>query len=42
MKTIKHLLLMTLSGVLLITATSQAAEFSQRELAYMPAMPTLR
>ncbi|MEA2080856.1 MAG: amidase [Pseudomonadota bacterium] len=37
MKMIKHLLLMTISGLLLLAGTSNAAEFTQRELAYMPA-----
>ena len=37
MKVIKHLLLMTISGLLLLAGTSNAAEFTQRELAYMPA-----
>ena len=37
MKMIKHLLLMTISGLFFVAGTSNAAEFTQRELAYMPA-----
>jgi amidase len=37
MKMIKHLLLTIISGLFFVTGTSHAAEFTQRELAYMPA-----
>lgn len=37
MQTIKNLLFVTISGLILATGTSYAAEFTQRELAYMPA-----
>jgi Asp-tRNA(Asn)/Glu-tRNA(Gln) amidotransferase A subunit family amidase len=37
MKLIKHLPLMTIFGLFFLAGASNAAKFSQRELAYMPA-----